>query len=111
MSKTDLSYAPEYRRQMVELVRAGRTAGELARVFGCCAQTIRNWVRQAAGANRAPSWGVDRWFLNERCGAPERNRKRVVAGRTLKDGGAMVRQGLAWMRGRFNESAFILITD
>ena len=32
---------------MVELVRSGRSAGELAREFGCSSQTIRNWVRQA----------------------------------------------------------------
>ena len=42
-----LRYAPEYRQQMVELVRAGRTPGELAREFECSAQAIRNWVRQA----------------------------------------------------------------
>ena len=47
MAKTHPPYAPEYRRQMVELVRSGRSAGELASEFGCCAQTIRNWVRQA----------------------------------------------------------------
>ena len=40
-------YAPEYRRQMVELVPAGRTPGELAREYECSAQAIRNWVRQA----------------------------------------------------------------
>ena len=47
MAKTHPPYAPEFRRQMVELVRSGRSAGELAREFGCCAQTIRNWVRQS----------------------------------------------------------------
>ena len=47
MSKTHSPYAPEYRRQMVELVRTGRTPGELAREFECSAQAIRNWVRQA----------------------------------------------------------------
>ena len=47
MARTKLAYAPEYRRQMVELVRAGRTPGELAREFECSAQAIRNWVRQA----------------------------------------------------------------
>ena len=46
MSKTQPPYAPEYRRQMVELVRAGRTPGELAREFECSSQAIRNWVRQ-----------------------------------------------------------------
>ena len=34
-------YAPEYRHQMVELVRAGRTPGELAREFECSAQAKR----------------------------------------------------------------------
>ena len=31
----------------VELVRAGRTPGELAREFECSASAIRNWVRQS----------------------------------------------------------------
>ena len=47
MSKKQPPYAPESRRQMVELVRAGRTAKELAREFESCASAIRNWVRQA----------------------------------------------------------------
>ena len=47
MSKFHSPYPPEFRRQMVELVRAGRTPGELAREFECSDQTIRNWVRQA----------------------------------------------------------------
>ena len=47
MSKAHPPYAPEYRRQMVELVHAGRTPGELAREYECSAQAIRNWVRQA----------------------------------------------------------------
>ena len=33
MSKKYLAYAAEYRQQMVELVRGGRTPGELAREF------------------------------------------------------------------------------
>ena len=44
------AYAPEYRRQVVEPVRTGRTPGELARKFECPAQAIRNWVRQAQNA-------------------------------------------------------------
>ena len=47
MAERRAAYAPEYRRQMVELVRAGRTPGELGREFECPAQAIRNWVRQA----------------------------------------------------------------
>ncbi|GLY74638.1 hypothetical protein Airi01_029050 [Actinoallomurus iriomotensis] len=40
-------YPPEFRRQMVELVRAGRTPEELAEEFEPTAQSIRNWVVQA----------------------------------------------------------------
>ena len=47
MPKSHPPYAPEFRRQMIELVRSGRSAGELSREFGCASQTIRNWVRQA----------------------------------------------------------------
>ncbi len=47
MPRTRPPYPPEFRRQMVELARAGRTPEELAREFEPSAQTIRNWVRQA----------------------------------------------------------------
>jgi transposase len=47
MPKTRPPYAPEFRRQMVELVRAGRSPEELAREFEPTAQSIANWVRQA----------------------------------------------------------------
>ncbi len=47
MSKTRPPYPPEFRQQMVELVRAGRTPEELAREFEPSAQAIRNWVSQA----------------------------------------------------------------
>ena len=40
-------YAPEFRQQMIELVRAGRTPEELSREFEPTAQTIHNWVKQA----------------------------------------------------------------
>jgi transposase len=40
-------YPPEFRRQMVDLVRAGRTPEELQREFEPTAQTIRNWAAQA----------------------------------------------------------------
>jgi transposase len=47
MPKTRPPYPPEFRRQIVDLVRAGRTAAELAREFEPSATTIRNWVVQA----------------------------------------------------------------
>jgi transposase len=47
MPKSRPPYAPEFRRQMIELVSAGRTPEELAKEFEPSAQTIRNWVAQA----------------------------------------------------------------
>ncbi len=40
-------YRPEYKVQIVELVREGRSPGSLAREFEPSEQTIRNWVKQA----------------------------------------------------------------
>jgi transposase len=48
MPKTRPPYPPELRARLVELVRTGRIPEELGRQFEPCAQTIRNWVRQAA---------------------------------------------------------------
>ncbi|WP_232474886.1 transposase [Neoroseomonas rubea] len=47
MPKFRVPYPPEFRRQMVELVRSGRTPEELSREFELTAQSIWNWVRQA----------------------------------------------------------------
>jgi len=41
------AYPSEFRRQLVELVRSGRTPEELSREFEPTAQSITNWVRQA----------------------------------------------------------------
>src|SRR5208337_4660445 len=70
MPKSHAQYAAEYRRRMIELVRAGRRPEELAKEFEPSAQSIRNWVRQAdldkgrrhdgltsvASITSAPSW-------------------------------------------------------
>ena len=47
MPKTRPVYPPEFRRRLIELVRAGQTPEALGRKFEPTAQTIRNWVRQA----------------------------------------------------------------
>lgn len=47
MPKFRVPYPPEFRRQMVELVRSGRTPEELSREFEPTAQSILNWARQA----------------------------------------------------------------
>ena len=47
MPKTRPPYAAEFRQQMVDLVRAGRTPEDLAREFEPSSQAIRTWVAQA----------------------------------------------------------------
>ena len=47
MQRYRAAYPPEFRRQMVELVRSGRTPEELAREFEPTPQSISTWVKQA----------------------------------------------------------------
>jgi len=47
MGKPLKRYTPEFRRQMVELHRTGRSFSELAKEFGCTTWSIRQWVKQA----------------------------------------------------------------
>src|SRR6266851_3470831 len=47
MPRTHPPYAPEYRRRIIELARAGRPIAQLAREFEASANAIRKWVKQA----------------------------------------------------------------
>ncbi len=47
MPRTRGPYPPEFRLQMVELVRTGRSPEKLAQEFEPSAESIRNWVKQA----------------------------------------------------------------
>jgi transposase len=47
MAQTRKRYAPEYKRRLVELVRAGRSPEELAKEFEPSPNTIRKWATQA----------------------------------------------------------------
>lgn len=40
-------YPAEFRRQMIDLARGGRSARSLGKEFGVSDQAIRNWLRQA----------------------------------------------------------------
>ena len=52
--KTKLAYPVEFRQQLVELVAAGRRPAELAVEFGCCAQSIADWVKKAGTITDLP---------------------------------------------------------
>jgi transposase len=46
-SKRAVRYTPEFRRQLVGLVNAGRKPSQLAREFGCTSWTISRWLQQS----------------------------------------------------------------
>jgi len=43
MPRSRPPYSPEFRQQIVELVRSGRSAHDLSHEFEPTAQTITNW--------------------------------------------------------------------
>ena len=47
MPKSRPPYPPELRRQLVELVRSGRSPESLAEEYEPSGESIRNWVKQA----------------------------------------------------------------
>lgn len=48
MVNTRPPYPAAFREQIIELARAGRSPAELSREFGPSAQSIANWIGQAA---------------------------------------------------------------
>ena len=47
MASKSTRYTPEFKRQIVDLVRGGRTAASLSKEFGPTAWTIGLWLKQA----------------------------------------------------------------
>jgi transposase len=87
--KTHRSYPPEFRRQMVELVRAGRTPEALGREFEPSAQAIRNWVRQA---DRDEGRRADGLTTDERAELTRLRREN----RVLREEREILRKAAAW---------------
>ena len=60
MPRTRPAYPPEFREQIVELHRAGRSVAELAREFEPTQQTIRSWIASADPSARTATSDLDR---------------------------------------------------
>jgi len=113
MAKTRPPYPPEFRRQMVELVRAGRSPEELAQEFEPTAQSIRNWVGRAecdAGRRSDGLTTAEREELNQLrrenhpSGGPEVGPSLTAAAR---DGRILVRAGMEeWLRRGPNKRSY-----
>ena len=46
MPRTKPPYPPEFRREAVQLVLAGRSVRDVAESLGCSDQSLHNWVKQ-----------------------------------------------------------------
>ena len=57
MPKSRPPYPPEFRRQLVALVRSGRDPEDLAREFEPTAQSIRNWCSRSQDDARVGGTG------------------------------------------------------
>lgn len=98
MPKTHPPYPAEFRQQMIELVRAGRTPAELSREFQITAQTILNWVGQAARNAEQPLPGKEGLSMAER-EELARLRRQVKQLQTERD---ILAKATAWFAGRSN---------
>ena len=89
MPKSHAPYAPEFKRRLVEMVRAGRNPEELAEKFEPTAQSIRNWVAQA---DRDDGQRQDGLTTEER--VELRRLRREV--RTLREERDILKKAAAW---------------
>lgn len=90
-------YPAEYRAQMVELVRSGRTPESLAKEFGVSAPAIRSWVRQADLDNGTRSDGMT---TDERAELAELRREN----RRLREERDILKKFAAWSAQEMNST-------
>ena len=89
MAKTTTRYTPEFKHQMVELVRSGRKPAELAREFGPTAWTIALWVKQDARDGGKGDGGLTTTEREELARLRRENRK-------LKEEREILAKAAAW---------------
>jgi transposase len=101
MQKFHAPYPAEFRQQMLELVAAGRNPEELSREFGCTAQSIHNWVAQAAIDKGKPVRAKEGLTSAER-EELARLRRQVRQLQTERD---ILAKATAWFAGRNGSSS------
>ncbi len=92
MPRTRPPYSPEFRQQMVELMKAGRTPEELSREFEPTAQTIHSWVKQSDVDTRVRSDGLTSSELEELRRLRRENKRLRVEREILKKAAAWFAQ-------------------
>ena len=89
MPKSHKAYPAEFRRRLIDQVRAGRTPEELAEKFEPTAQSIRNWVAQA---DRDAGQRADGLATDER----EELRRLRRENKTLREEREILKKAAAW---------------
>jgi transposase len=107
MPKSHPPYPPEFRRQMVELVRAARSPEELAQEFEPTAQAILNWVQQADRDEGLRHDGLTTDEREELNRLRRENRQLKQEREILKKSRGLVRAGNRSDPGRVYEFAFL----
>ena len=96
MPKSHPPYPAEFRQQIIELAQAGRSPAELSREFGPTAQTIINWLAQAARDAGKPIPGKEGLTSAERDELARLRREN----RQLKMERDILAKATAWFAGR-----------
>jgi transposase len=89
MADRTVRYTPEFKRQMVDLVRSGRSPASLAKEFGPSAWTIALWVKQDARDAGAADGGLT-------SGEREELRRLRRENRRLKEEREILSKAAAW---------------
>ena len=92
MPRTRPPYSVEFRQQMVELVKTGRTPEELSREFEPTAQTIHNWVKQSDLDTGVRSDGLTSSELEELRSLRRENKRLRIEREILKKAAAWFAQ-------------------
>jgi transposase len=104
--KSKPPYPAEFRQQIIELARAGRTPAELSREFGPTAQSISNWIAQDGRDRGKPLPGKEGLTSAER-EELARLRRQVRQLQTERD---ILAKATAWFAGR-SEKTFTPSTN
>ncbi len=89
MAQRTVRYTPEFKRQMVDLVRSGRSPASLAKEFGPSAWTIALWVKQDARDAGKGDGGLS-------SGERDELRRLRRENRRLKEEREILSKGAAW---------------
>ena len=101
MSRHQQPYPAEFRQQIIELARTGRTPAELSREFGPTAQSIANWIAQDARDRGKPLAGKEGLSTAEREELVRLRREN----RRLQQERDILAKATAWFAGRNEQTS------